>query len=82
MNAKLTLEEVKELMRALGFHTIPSRNRWKMKLSDCIVVTDVQLRDANDRGELPEFLMKYLDEKATGLNILLRRKKMLSSFFK
>jgi len=82
METKLKPEEIIELMRALGFHRIPSRNRWKMKISDTIVVTDAQLRDANENGPLADFLMKYLDESFKSLSTLARRKQILSAFFK
>ena len=82
METKLKPEEIIELMRALGFHRIPSRNRWKMKISDTIVFTDAQLRDANEGGRLADFLMKYLDESFKSISTLARRKQILSAFFK
>ena len=57
---KLTEEEICELMKALGFHQIPSRKRWKMKVVDKVVITDTQLRHANESDELREVLTKLL----------------------
>jgi len=82
MATQLKPEEIDELMRALGFHAIPSRKRWKMKLADTIVVTDAQLREANDQEKLAEFLMQYMDEKLRTITTLQRRKQILSAFFK
>ena len=62
MTNELKPDEIMELMRALGFHRIPSRNRWKMKLTDSIIVTDAQLRDNNEHGQLANFLSKFLLE--------------------
>ncbi len=57
---KLTEEEIHELMKALGFHQIPSRKRWKMKVVDKVVITNTQLRYANNSDELREVLTKLL----------------------
>ena len=57
---KLTEEEINDLMKALGFHQIPSRKRWKMKVVDKVVITDAQLRHANESDELREVLTKLL----------------------
>ena len=57
---KLTEEEINDLMKALGFHQIPSRKRWKMKVVDKVVITDAQLRYANDSDKLREVLTTLL----------------------
>jgi len=82
MSTSLKPEEIEELMRALGFHAIPSRKRWKMKLSDSIVVTDAQLRQANEKEKLAEFLMHFMNEKLKTITTIQRRKQILSAFFK
>jgi len=57
---KLTEEEINDLMKALGFHQIPSRKRWKMKVVDKVVITDAQLRHANESDKLREVLTNLL----------------------
>ena len=57
---KFTEEEISELMKALGFHRIPSRSRWKMKIVDKMEITDAQIRKANESDKLQEVLTKLL----------------------
>lgn len=74
--------EIEDLMQALGFHHLDSRDRWKLKLCDTIVITDAQIRDANDSEELPDFLTRYIDVSILSKDKLLRKKKVLLAFFK
>jgi len=81
-NPSLTNEEINELMRALGFHRIDSRDRWKMKLVDKIEITDASIRDANMNDKLAEFLSANLEKGFQSLKTLQTRKRMLTAFFK
>lgn len=78
----LSTEEIRELMRALGFHRIDSRNRWKMKIVDKMEVTDASIKSANESGKLAEYLSAQLEQGFQGLKNLQVRKKVLTAFFK
>ena len=78
----LSTEEIRELMRALGFHRIDSRDRWKMKIIDKIEITDASIRAANESGKLAEHLGSQLEQGFQGLKNLQMRKKVLTAFFK
>jgi len=68
---KLTEEEISELLKALGFHRIPSRARWRIKVSDSIGITDAKIRMANESGKLREILNELLSVQ------ILRKQKLL-----
>lgn len=74
--------EIKDLMNALGFHHLDSRDRWKLKLCDTLMVTDAMVREANENEELPELLTRHIEASIQSTNRLIRKKKVLLAFFK
>lgn len=79
---ELSNEDIHALMLALGFHRIPSRNRWKMKLCDTFELTDWQLENANMRGVLEQFLIDYLEKQYQSKRQLERMKKIALALFR
>ena len=79
---KITQEEINELMKGLGFHRIPSKNRWKLKIIDTLIVPDQSLTHfTGDRQGLCDYMNNVLHNKISSYKSLIRRKRMLLAFF-
>lgn len=78
---KLKKKEITELMEGLGFHYIPSKNRWKMKKVNIMTITDFDLETQNDSNHLMEFLEGEFEEQLDTLKQFERKQKMIRIFF-
>ncbi len=73
----LDKQDIKSLMIALGFHKIPSRNRWKLKTTSTLVITDAELVNANFRNQIPDALTMKLKKTLSDRDAIIKGKLLL-----
>lgn len=79
---KIKEREIKELMEALGFHYIPSKKKWKLKIVSKTEITHFQLTEENFKGELEDFINAQIEEAVIPLESLKKKLRMIAVFFK
>jgi len=79
---RFSKEEINDVMQALGFHRINSRDRWKLKISSIVQVTDAEIRYANDTSQLSEHLSKILKDQLRIVERFRKKKLVLLALLK